>query len=407
MNNLVTSPQFSIIIPVYNAAEYLSSLMKQLQDQTLQNFEVIFVNDCSPDNSADILTRLAKEDERARVFHHEYNRCQGAARNTGLDNARGEFIVYIDADDSVPNNYLESLLYGIKKYDADMAICNSIWVYPDREVRRNMFIDSPDQEELVLTGEEAIGRFYYIFQGGIRIPVESWGRIIRRSMIERYHLRNPETIYEDIVMGYSELLFSHKVVLLNRYLYYYNRKNVSSDLSTKKKQYVRNFPLIFLGIQKVLIDHKRYEQHKKWLTRFYFNLLIGVYELFSNGEDLSKEMYEAILHYRSLLQDPLIDGSEEFISDKLLAFKFEMKRNNLLCLFSLFMEVHPEMRPLLRTNFRFGLIYCINPVMHYKSVRKLYIRILIDPRTLTRRLWMTHLIHICKRVVPNHYREWR
>jgi len=406
MDNLVPSPLFSIIIPVYNAADYLSPLMKQLQDQTLQNFEVIFVNDCSPDNSADILTRLAREDERVRVFHHEINRCQGAARNTGLDNARGEYILYIDADDSVSYNYLESLLDGIKKYDADMAICNSIWVYPDREVRRNMFIDSPEIQELVLTGEEAIGRFYYIFQGGIRIPVESWGRIIHRSLIEKFHLRNPETMYEDIVMGYSELLFSRKVVLLNKYLYYYNRKNVNSDLITKKKQYIRNFPLIFIGIRKVLVKNKKYEQQKKWLTRFYFNLLVGVYELFSKGEDLSKEMHEAILHYRWLLQDPLIDGSEEFISDKLLAFLFEMKRNNLLHLFSLFMEAHPEMRPLIRPNFRICLLYFLNPVMQYKSVRKLYIRIVIDPQTLTRRLCITHLIHICKRFMRNHNQEY-
>lgn len=394
----MNSPQFSIIIPVYNAAEYLAPLLDQLQDQTLQDFEVIFVNDCSPDNSAEILARLAEEDERIRVFHHESNRCQGAARNTGLDYARGEYVLYIDADDSIPHYYLESLYNAIEKSDADLAICNSIWVYPDRDVRHNMFIDNPDLPEILLTGEEALQRFYSIFQEGIRIPVEPWGRIIRRSMIEKYHLRNPETLHEDVVMGFSELLFSRKVMLLNEYLYFYNRKNTVSVLLERKKQYLRDFPYIFLGFQKILLDNGLYKKHKKWLTRFYFHYIVEVYDCFSKGEDFSEEMYDATLHYRTLLQDPFIEGSEEYISNQLMAFKLEMVRFNLPKIFPLFIETHPGVHSLIRKNVHYSFLYYINLLMRNRSVRDIYQRIIIDPRFERRRMFITYILRIYRRL---------
>ncbi len=372
-HNRMVFPQFSIIVPVYNADHFLCPLMKQLQEQTIQNFEVIFVNDCSPDNSAEILTLLSKEDERVRIFHHERNRCQGAARNTGLDNARGEFILYIDADDSIPNHYIESLKKGIEKYDADIAICNSIWVYPDHEECHNMFIDNPSIPEMVMSGEEALQRYFNVFQDDIRIPVEPWGRIIRRSLIENYHLRNPDTLFEDIVMSFSELLFSQKVMLLNEYLYYYNRKNNAAATVDRKKQYISDFPYVFEGIKIVLMNHGLDEQYKKWLTRFYFRYLAGVYGFFAKGGYFPDEMHQAIIHYRTLLQNPHIDGSEEFISLQLIGFKIEMERNNLPEIFNVFIEVHPEIQSLVRKNYRFFLIYYVYLFKRYGSLKKVCI----------------------------------
>jgi glycosyltransferase involved in cell wall biosynthesis len=392
------SPLFSIIIPVYNAAEYLPPLLKQLQGQTIQDFELIFVNDCSPDHSAEILALMEKEDDRVRVFTHETNRCQGAARNTGLDHARGEYILYIDADDSVPVFYLERLVKAIERSGADLVICNSIWVYQDRKVYRNMFIENPDLPELLITGEESLQRFYSVYKDDIRIPVEPWGRIIRRNMIEKYHMRNPETLHEDVVMCFSELLFAGKVLFLNEYLYYYNRKNTSSVIFERKKQYLRDFPLIFVGIKKVLLDNGLYEPHRRWLTRFYFGLLGGVYASYSKGDYLPDEMYQAILHYRKLLPDPLIEGSEEYISDNLMSFKFEMVRNNIPDIFSLFIEAHPEVNPLIRKKIRYYIMYRIFLLMRYDSVWKLFRRIVIDPRFERRRLIITHILRVRSKI---------
>lgn len=403
----MNSPQFSIIIPVYKAAEYLTPLMKQLQNQTLQNFEVLFVNDCSPDNSADILTLLAKNDKRVRVFHHETNKGQGVARNTGLDNARGEYILYIDADDSVTHNYLESLLDGIKRYDADVAICNSIWVYHNREVRHNMFINNPDLPELLITGEEALERYYFIFKDDFRLRVEPWGRIIRRSMIEKNHLRYQESRHEDVVMGFSELLFSKKVMLLNEYLYYYNRKNNACDTLERKREYLKDFPYIYLGFKKVLVDHGSYEQFGKWMTRFYFCIVSWVYEAYSKGEDLSDEMHEAILHYRTLLHDPLIEGSEDYISIHLMKFRLQMKRNKLSDIYLLFIDAHPEVHSLIRKNFRYCIMCCINRFYRYKSVQNVCKRIITDPHTDMRRIPIRNMNLIFKQFLSRIQKNYK
>jgi glycosyltransferase involved in cell wall biosynthesis len=368
----MNSPQFSIIVPVYNAALFLLPLMKQLQEQTIQNFEVIFINDCSPDNSSAILTQLAEEDERILIFNHDKNICQGAARNTGLDNAQGEYIVYIDADDSISPHYLESLYNGIKKYDADIAICNSIWVYSDHTEYHNMFLNNPGIPEMLLTGEEALQRYFNIFLEDIWIPVEPWGRIIRRTLIEKYHLRNPNTLFEDIVMSFLELLFSHRVILLNDYLYYYNRSNVAAATVERKRQYIRDFPFVFEGIQNVLLDHGLFETHKKWLTRFYFRYLAGVYDFFAKGGHFPKEMNQAIIHYRSLLNDPLIEGSEDYISTQLMKFKYEMARNHLPEMFDLFIEVHPEVKSLLRTKRGDRIINYVYQFKRYRSIKRIY-----------------------------------
>ncbi len=340
------TPLFSIIIPIYNAAAFLHGLMKQIQSQTEQDFEVIFINDCSSDNSAEILSQLSTEEERLIVLHHKEHRTQGAARNTGLDNAKGKYVLYVDADDSIPVNYLERLKNAIVNSEADIAICNSVWVYPDHEEKHNMFLKNQNETSLLLTGDEAREKYFHIYKDDIWIPVESWGRIVRRDLIEKNHIRFPETLFEDIVMSYAELLFSSKVLLLNDYLYYYNRKNSNAATLDRKRQYISDFPQAFEGIKNVLNTHNLYKKELKWLSRFYFRHLCGTYEFFAKGGHFPDEMRKAIEYYKELLPDPDLAGSEKFIYDHLLGFKTEMERNNMPEMYNQFLSAHPELSTL-------------------------------------------------------------
>ncbi|WP_319578631.1 glycosyltransferase family 2 protein [uncultured Methanospirillum sp.] len=370
----MTIPQFSIIVPVYNAAQYLRPLIEQLQKQTEQDFEVIFINDCSPDDSEEILNKIASEDSRVKIFHHSENRYQGVARNTGLDNAKGTYILYIDADDSIPENYLESLRDGIVKYDADIAICNSIWVFPDREESHNIFLHDYSTKELLLSGKEALQRYFNIYKDDLWIPVEPWGRIIKRDLIEKYHLRNPDTLFEDVVMSYAELLFSQKVMLLNNYLYYYNRTNTIAATLNRQKQYIIDFPFVFEGIQNLLLKHGLFNQEKKWLTRFYFRYLWGTYEFFAKGGHFPDEMRQAVNYYKSLFPNPDIEGSEEFILHYIMAFKSEMERNNMSDVYSLFIDAHPELNNLLKIQNKFKIIPTVSSLNKWTNNLKFYMK---------------------------------
>lgn len=112
MNN----PQVSIIIPVYKAEKYIQACVESVLQQTFTDFELILVNDGSPDASGKIIDELAEKDSRIRVFHQK-NAGPGAARNLGLENAKGEFINFVDADDMLVPDFLESYQMINKEFD--------------------------------------------------------------------------------------------------------------------------------------------------------------------------------------------------------------------------------------------------------------------------------------------------
>ena len=108
----MASPTISIIVPVYNTKQYLGNCINSILSQTYTDFELLLVDDGSPDGSGDICDEYAAKDERVKVFHKE-NGGVSSARNLGLDNARGEWVCFIDSDDYIGHNYFEDVLeYG-------------------------------------------------------------------------------------------------------------------------------------------------------------------------------------------------------------------------------------------------------------------------------------------------------
>lgn len=111
----------SIVIPIYNAEKYLEECLNSIKNQTYKNFEVIMVNDGSKDDSETICKRFLEYDDRFRYFT-KANGGVSSARNLGLDNVKGDYITFIDADDWVDENYLELLITTVKKYHSDIVI---------------------------------------------------------------------------------------------------------------------------------------------------------------------------------------------------------------------------------------------------------------------------------------------
>ncbi len=115
-------PLISIIVPVYNVERYMERCLDAVVKQTYKNLEVILVDDGSEDRSGSICDRYASEDARFKVVHHQ-NGGLSAARNTGIKKATGEYITFIDPDDSITEDYIEYLYNLINKHEADLAIC--------------------------------------------------------------------------------------------------------------------------------------------------------------------------------------------------------------------------------------------------------------------------------------------
>ena len=116
-------PKVSVIVPVYNCEAFLQACIDSLTGQTLEEMEMIFVCDASPDDSLSILRRAEVQDSRIRVIAFEKNRGVSAARNAGIEAAQGEFVGFCDSDDWVEPEMYESLYRTALEHDADISFC--------------------------------------------------------------------------------------------------------------------------------------------------------------------------------------------------------------------------------------------------------------------------------------------
>lgn len=117
-------PEISIIVPVYQVEKYLNECIDSILAQTFTDFELILVDDGSPDNCPALCDAAAKRDSRVRVIHKQ-NGGVSTARNAGLDAAQGNWIAFVDSDDTVEPEYLEKMHKAVLETGADFAICSS------------------------------------------------------------------------------------------------------------------------------------------------------------------------------------------------------------------------------------------------------------------------------------------
>ena len=177
----------SIIIPIYNSAQYLSRCIECVFNQTHTDWELILIDDGSDDGSAHLCDEYASRDERVKVIHQQ-NAGASYARKRGIDAAQGEFLTFVDSDDIVEDDYLERLYHAMTQYGVKIAACDQI----KHQEGTDLIVDKSG--EVVLLDDKAIhDRFFkYQFWG-------FWGKIYHKSVFEGIYF--PEyTINEDYVV---------------------------------------------------------------------------------------------------------------------------------------------------------------------------------------------------------------
>ena len=115
----------SILMPVYNAEKYLNETIDTIKNQSFSNWELIIVDDGSIDNSKEICTKLMNDDKRIKYIFQE-NLGVSHTRNVALENAQGKYIVFVDSDDLIHEDYLKILINSIEKNNSDISLCNFI-----------------------------------------------------------------------------------------------------------------------------------------------------------------------------------------------------------------------------------------------------------------------------------------
>ncbi len=202
----------SIIMPIYKAEDYLNNSITSILNQTLENFELILVDDGSPDNSGKICDELALNDNRIKVIHKE-NGGASTARNAGLDIAQGEFIAFVDSDDWIEPNMFETLFNLAKEHNADISQCNYIKVENEDEKIIN------DDKEIIISFNniESLNNLYNEMYVS---TVVLWNKIYKKSLFNKIRFPNMR-IFEDEAIMYKLLFESKKLVYTNKKLYYY------------------------------------------------------------------------------------------------------------------------------------------------------------------------------------------
>jgi glycosyltransferase involved in cell wall biosynthesis len=222
-------PVISIIVPVYKVEPYLRRCVDSILAQTFTDFECILIDDGSPDNCPAICDAYAEKDNRITVIHQE-NRGVSAARNVGLDIAKGEWIGFVDSDDWCDVGMFDFLYNNAIKYDADVSICGI------RKVSSNGFVKNKKYKNgiCILDRTQAIIKIFEPTAYGGH-PVN---KLIKSFLLDHYHIRYDETkkYMEDVLFFYTLFKYIQKAVYSTVHFYNYadNLDSVTNQLGLTK-----------------------------------------------------------------------------------------------------------------------------------------------------------------------------
>ena len=279
MNNDMT-PLVSVIVPVYNVEKYLECCLDSIVGQTYQNLEIILVNDGSTDRSGEICRQYAQNDSRIRLFT-QVNQGQSVARNAGLDNMGGEYVVFVDSDDYISRRFVEILMDGLKKYGVLISQCGCCIMSDDGngiDVDRlpgngGIFFKRMSRNDVFDTMGTAMGSFFG----------SPCGKIFDRRIFKE--LRYPAgKIFEDAALFHSIYAQIDKVCYIDLKLYAY-RQNVNST--------TRKYGEIYLSMDYVEALLRRLSFFQQYGVDRYVNAtgkeILRAYTCFSNYPD-TKEL---------------------------------------------------------------------------------------------------------------------
>ncbi|HFI0105088.1 TPA: glycosyltransferase family 2 protein [Streptococcus suis] len=231
----MNKPLISIIVPVYNVENYLDECIQTVLAQTYSNWELLLINDGSTDSSGTICDDYAKGDERIRVIHKN-NGGLSDARNAGIDNCTGEYITFLDSDDGIREDFLETCLITAIQHDVDIVI-GHFFIWDENNQTFLYFVDQAQKDTTeVISAQEALNR-QVVWENLNTAPfVVAWGKLFKATLFNT--IRFPKgKVFEDEYTIHKALLKSDSVALINKEFYMYRRHGnsiMTSDFSLSK-----------------------------------------------------------------------------------------------------------------------------------------------------------------------------
>ncbi len=316
-----TNVKVSVIVPVYNAYDYLRQALDGILDQQLKEIEVICVDDGSTDHSLDILKEYQKRDERIRIVTQN-NAGPGIARNTGLKRARGEYLAFLDADDFYEPTMLDAMYSEATKSDLDITVCDYD-LFHSKNANFTRAIPS-ESAELLQPGEIVSKNLYpeRIFQ---ITDTYVWNKLFKKSFVTEKGLQFPTDvkIFEDAFFVGTALSLANRIGKVEG-LHAHHRVYSEQGRNKLFRKYYTRVPEIYVGLKSFLMHHGVYLPLKKSFELHAASRCYKVYNILSADAkkqfwDSLHDTYAAQLGFSENTPGELGDGElSEFIANTVL-----------------------------------------------------------------------------------------
>lgn len=218
---LPNPPSVSVIVPIYNVKKYIKRCVHSLMEQTLNNVEYIFINDCTPDKSMEILQNtIAKYPQRQKYIHIltlDRNHGSAFARNSGVKVATGEYIIHCDSDDWVEKDMYEKMYQKAVRQNADIVICDYIAEYTKKQIYHSQYTTN-DKEDFICN----------LLCG--KLHNSMWNKLIKRELYKQLDFIWKEglNMWEDVSVIPRLAYYAQRISYLPEALYHYSQTNTSA-----------------------------------------------------------------------------------------------------------------------------------------------------------------------------------
>lgn len=298
----MSQPLVSVLVPIYNVEKYIERCARSIFEQAYENLEIIFVNDCTPDNSVGVLRKVLAEYPnriaQTQIINHEKNLGLAGARLTGLKTSTGKYIQNIDSDDYIDKNMISDMVALAEQENADITICDFMYVY-DSNTHFHKQVNPP-LDNLICLKKVLLGD----------VHSSLWNKLIKRNLFvyNEIHSEIGLNVREDFSVMYKLLYKAERLSYIPDPLYFYSQENAGSYIrgGYNRNSMVSSISLIENMQQFELVNNL--PQDIKQLFHFMYTKLFCEYLLCSPMLNNQREFYNLVKEYglRCYLGNPML-----------------------------------------------------------------------------------------------------
>lgn len=292
----------SVIVPIYNVEKYVAQCLESVQRQTLDSFEILCIDDQSTDNSMEIVEKYAAIDNRIKIIKHNKNRGLSAARNTGLENAKGKYIYFLDSDDMIIPETLKELYICAEQNELDEIYLDIKNIY-EPETKELKGIDKKISKHYpeIYSGQE----LFYLFAEDQTMKIGVYYQFYKKSFLSENNIYFYEGIlHEDALFSFLCAMNAKRVMNINKEYYLY-RQHKNSIMYSFNENRAKSMYIVLIEIFKYWNTHIFSEKVNKAIAVYFERLYLSFLyykDCCKMGENLDIGSYAEKSLYRLLLR---------------------------------------------------------------------------------------------------------